>query len=223
LITHVLFDLDGTLTDPYPGITRSIRHALDGLGRPASRDDDLGWCIGPPLRQSFAILLETDDGALLDDALARYRERFGDVGMYENEVYDGVPEMLEKVRYAGLAMFVATSKPHVFAKPIVEHFRLDGFFQAVWGPELSGEHTEKAELLQSGLVTHGLDAGTAIMIGDRRHDVDGAKANGIRSLAVTYGYGNIAELQAAGPDHICETPADVTKTILRLSAGQTRK
>jgi len=221
MIANVLFDLDGTLTDPFTGITRCIHHALDGLGRSTPPGDDLAWCIGPPLRESFATLLDTDDDAVLDDALALYRKRFGDVGMFENAVYDGVAEMLGAAKAGGLRLFVATSKPHVFARPIVALFKLEEFFDDVWGSELDGTRTEKAKLLKWGLNKHRLAATTTLMVGDRRHDTEGAKANGARALAVSYGYGTIAELQAAGPDHLCGSPAEVTDVILQLSARKT--
>ena len=143
----VFFDLDGTLTDPKPGITQCIAHAMTKLGRTAPEPDSLRWCIGPPLRGSFARLLDTDDDAMLDRAIALYRERFGTVGLFENALYPGIADAIETVRAGGLATFVATSKPHVFATRIVAHFGLAPLFDHVYGSELDGTRVDKGELL----------------------------------------------------------------------------
>ncbi|RPJ56644.1 MAG: HAD family hydrolase, partial [Acidobacteria bacterium] len=130
---RLLFDLDGTLTDPGPGITRCIQHALSGLGRPAPSAAELAWCIGPPLRESFAVLLDDGDPVLVERAVALYRERFAAVGMFENEVYPGVADALASLRAAGHRLLVATSKPHVYAEAILRHFGLLPAFGAVYG------------------------------------------------------------------------------------------
>src|SRR5262245_28177263 len=140
-----LFDLDGTLTDPRVGIVGSLRHALDRLGRPCPDEDVLAACIGPPLRRSFATLLDTRDGALIEEAIRLYRERFGVVGLFENRVYDGVPEMLERLR--GGRLLVATSKMAEFAERIVAHFSLAPYFSGIYGAEAGGRFDDKAELL----------------------------------------------------------------------------
>ncbi|MCA6122306.1 HAD family hydrolase [Bradyrhizobium sp. WSM 1704] len=205
--TAIFFDLDGTLTDPKPGITGSIQYALRKLGRPVPSQDELTWCIGPPLRASFATLLGGEEHA--DQAVAFYRERFGDVGLFENAVYPGIAEVLAALRAAPRRMFVATSKPHVFATRIVAHFGLADHFDHVFGSELDGTRVNKAELLAYALEQTGVDAAAAVMIGDRSHDVIGAKRNGIRPVGVTYGYGSSAELIEAGASHLCASPRAV--------------
>ena len=143
----VLLDLDGTLTDPRPGIVRSIRHALDRLRRPCPDDDVLATCIGPPLRGSFGRLLQTTDPACIEQAMGFYRERFAEVGLYENEVYAGIPAMLDALGSTGGRLYVATAKPAVFAERIVRHFALDHHFAGVYGPDLDGHLDDKADLL----------------------------------------------------------------------------
>lgn len=203
----IFFDLDGTLTDPKPGITGSIQYALRKLDRPVPSQDELTWCIGPPLRASFAVLLGGEE--LADRAVELYRERFGDVGLFENAVYPDIEHMLAELRQAPRRMFVATSKPHVFATRIVAHFGLSGYFDHVFGSELDGTRVNKADLLAYALEQTGVDPAQALMIGDRSHDVIGAKKNGIRAVGVTYGYGTAAELIEAGASHLCASPRAV--------------
>lgn len=202
----VLFDLDGTLTDPKPGIAACIRHALRGLGRIPPDVDRLEWCIGPPLRRSFARLLETDDDALLDRAIALYRKRFGTIGLFENAVYPGVADAVDEVRRAGFATFVATSKPHVYATRIVSHFGLAPLFDAVYGSELDGTRVDKGDLIAHAIADRRLESARAVMIGDREHDIIGAKRCGIRAIGVTYGYGTEAELRAHGAAALAHAP-----------------
>ena len=203
----IFFDLDGTLTDPKPGITGSIQYALRKLDRPVPSQDELTWCIGPPLRASFAVLLGGED--LADRAVEFYRERFGDVGLFENAVYPDIEHVLAELRQAPRRMFVATSKPHVFATRIIAHFGLSGYFDHVFGSELDGTRVNKADLLAYALEQTGVDPAQALMIGDRSHDVIGAKRNGIRAVGVTYGYGTAAELIEAGASHLCASPRAV--------------
>lgn len=205
----VLFDLDGTLTDPKPGITGCIAHALRELGHEPPCADDLEWCIGPPLFRSFPILLGTDDAPLVERAVALYRERFSDVGLYENAVYAGVPEMLACARQKGCRLFVATSKPTVFARRIVEHFDLASLFEGVYGSELDGMRCDKGELIAHVLEVEGLDLDETIMVGDREHDMIGAARCGVRGIGVLYGYGSREELLASGAAALCERPEDV--------------
>ncbi|MCC8981765.1 HAD family hydrolase [Bradyrhizobium acaciae] len=203
----IFFDLDGTLTDPKPGITGSIQYALAKLGRPVPTQDELTWCIGPPLRASFAMLLDGEE--LADRGVELYRERFGDVGLFENRVYPDIVQVLAALRQRPGRMFVATSKPHVFATRIVAHFGLSGYFDHVFGSELDGTRVNKVELLAYALEQTGADPGTALMIGDRSHDVIGANRNGIRAVGVTYGYGTPEELVEAGASHLCASPRAV--------------
>jgi phosphoglycolate phosphatase len=206
LFRNVLFDLDGTLTDPKDGITRCIQYSLDRLGRPAPATNDLLWCIGPPLRGSFATLLDSTDDALLDRALALYRERFGDVGLFENVVYPGIPSALADIQAQGFRLFLATSKPEVYAKQILEHFGLTPHFLRAYGAELDGRRTNKVELVAYLLQQESLDSRETLMVGDRLHDIAGGKQNGTATAAVTYGYGSADEIADAGPDYTFDTP-----------------
>lgn len=212
----VLFDLDGTLTDPKPGITECIRHALSGLGRTPPPADELLWCIGPPLLRSFATLLDTDDPALTAGALALYRERFGTVGLYENALYPGIPEAVAAVRAAGCATYVATSKPHVYATRIVEHFALTPLFDRVYGSELDGTRVDKGDLIAHALAEERLDPTRVVMVGDREHDAIGARRCGVRTIGVRYGYGSEAELRASGVDRIAAAPGDIPSLVATL-------
>ncbi len=201
----IFFDLDGTLTDPKPGITRSIQYALQKLNLPTiPTEDELTWCIGPPLRASFVRLLGAEDHA--DRAVSLYRERFSDIGLFENRVYDGISEVLTALSQSGQRVFVATSKPHVFATRIVEHFGLRHHFEHVFGSELDGTRVDKSDLLAHALKTAAVNPAKTLMIGDRSHDMVGAKNNGMQGIGVLYGYGNRDELLGAGAREVCATP-----------------
>jgi phosphoglycolate phosphatase len=200
----IFFDLDGTLTDPRPGITGSIQYALRKLDRPVPSQDELTWCIGPPLRASFAKLLGAETSA--DLAVSYYRERFSDIGLYENGVYDGIGDVLTELGQSGRRLFVATSKPHVFAERIIDHFGLRHHFERVFGSELDGTRGDKSHLLEYALHETAVDPSRATMIGDRSHDMVGARNNGMKAVGVLYGYGSRDELLQAGALHVCAAP-----------------
>jgi len=212
----VLFDLDGTLTDPKIGITTCIQHALEQLGYDAPETDALLWCIGPPLTVSFAQLMQTDAPALINRAISHYRDRFATVGLYENLLYPDIPETLESVRNHGYQIFLATSKPHIYAKRIVEHFGLTPWFHGIYGSELDGTRSHKAELISHILQSESLSAAETIMVGDRYHDVVGAKQNQLLAIGVTYGYGTESELSEHGADHIATSPLEIAQILLNL-------
>ena len=205
MTTHVYFDLDGTLTDPYEGITNCILYALDELGFPRPDDDYLYSCIGPPLWDTFPELVGQD---LTRKAVDLYRERFLDTGWKENKPYDGIVDALETVASAGHLMFVATAKPHMHAARIIEHFGMGEFFATVYGSELDGTRGTKTELLEFAI---GRNPGATrhIMVGDRKHDLIGAVANAMTPVGVAYGYGSVEELNAAGATAIAVSPADL--------------
>jgi phosphoglycolate phosphatase len=204
----IYFDLDGTLTDPKPGITRSIQYALQRLDHPTMpTEDELTWCIGPPLRASFVRLLGAETSA--DLAVSYYRERFSDIGLYENGVYDGIGEVLTSLCASGHRLFVATSKPHVFAERIIDHFGLRDHFERVFGSELDGTRVDKSHLLEYALKQASVDPSKTLMIGDRSHDMVGAVNNGMKGIGVLYGYGSRDELLAAGAHHVCATPGAI--------------
>ena len=206
-MSPIFFDLDGTLTNPKPGITRSIQYALRKLDRDAPSEDELTWCIGPPLHASFKKILGTD--ALADSAILLYRERFADVGLFENEVYPGIEAMLSTLAGQGRRLFVATSKPSVYAERIIDHFKLRGHFERVFGSELDGTRSDKTELLDYALNAAHVDRAEAVMIGDRSHDMIGARNNGMTALGVLYGYGSKEELLTAGAHHLSATPQEL--------------
>jgi phosphoglycolate phosphatase len=211
---NILFDLDGTLTDPGKGITRCIQYALQQLGETVPLSDQLTWCVGPPLRASFSKLLNTADETILDLALVHYRKRFSEKGMFENLLYPDVVSGLGSLREAGFNLFLATSKPRVFAQQIVDHFKLTPFFLAVYGSELDGRLSEKGALIAHILHREGLDPAATMMVGDRVYDIEGGKKNKIMTAAVSYGYGTRDEIDTADPDVVFETIMDLTQTLV---------
>jgi phosphoglycolate phosphatase len=197
---NILLDLDGTLTNPEQGIVGCIRHALAELDHPLPQDVDLARYIGPPLADAFREILAT---------------RFGTVGLFENEVYDGIPEALEALVASNARLFLATSKPRVYAVRIVEHFGLSKFFDGLHGSELDGTRTDKAELIAHIMQIERLSPEETVMVGDRRHDVVGALANRVRPLGVLWGFGSRDELSAAGASELLERPADLRRLVAR--------
>ncbi|MDF5712705.1 MAG: HAD family hydrolase [Rhizonema sp. NSF051] len=209
----VLFDLDGTLTDPKPGITRCIQYALSELGYKLPNAEELHWCIGPPLKDSFSQLLKTLDEIVLDRAMKLYRSRFSTIGLFENTLYTQIPETLQTIRSAGYKTFVATSKPQIYATRIIEHFALSSLFDGVYGSELDGIRSTKGDLIHHILLTEDLSPSTVVMVGDRSYDMIGAKHQNLSSIGVTYGYGTEQELKAYGADLIAHSPDDIPKLL----------
>jgi phosphoglycolate phosphatase len=205
------FDLDGTLTDPFVGITHSIQFALERLGVDVPEASELAWCIGPPLQDNFSILVGEHRAPA---AVAYYRERFADVGLYENTLYPGIHDALSRLADSGSKLCVASSKPHVFVKQILEHFELDSFFAHVFGSELDGTRTDKGDLLRHALSESASEASASTMIGDRKHDILGAIQNGTAHVGVLYGYGSADELREAGARRFANSPDDLTSLLL---------
>jgi phosphoglycolate phosphatase len=203
---NVVFDLDGTLTDPKEGIIACFRYALESLGANAPPTQDLERLIGPPLSESFAHLLGPGDDDRVEQAVRLYRERFTAKGMFENSVYPGIVDALAELRDYGVKLLVATSKPRGFAERIVEHFELGRFFSNVYGSELSGANADKKDLLAHVLRAESLSPTDTLMVGDRAHDILGARAIGLFSVGVLWGYGSREELVAAGAGALCDTP-----------------
>ncbi|HEU0026479.1 MAG TPA: HAD family hydrolase [Ktedonobacterales bacterium] len=203
----ILFDLDGTLTDPKPGITRAVAHALAHYGIAVADLDALISFIGPPLHHSFARYYGFDDRQARE-AVTYYREYFAEIGLYENTVYSGIPELLDRLQTAGRRLIVATSKPTVYARRILEHFQLAAYFTQVVGSELDLSRTDKAQIIGDVLNEYSDMAREAVvMVGDREHDIIGARAHDLDAIGVTYGYGSLAELRAAGATAIAESVA----------------
>ena len=212
--TYILFDLDGTLTDPGMGITNSVMHALAHFGITVTDRSELYRFIGPPLIDSFMDYYGlTEDEAV--EAVVVYREYFADKGWVENTVYEGIEEMLSELVTAGKVLLVATSKPQIFADKILIHFGLDKYFTHICGVALQAPRGySKADVIREALAKAGVvDLTTAVMVGDRHHDIDGAKAVGLDSIGVLYGYGDRAEHEAAGADAIVESVAELRKLI----------
>ncbi|WP_260447100.1 HAD hydrolase-like protein [Nostoc sp. 2RC] len=166
IVDTILFDLDGTLTDPKPGITRCIQYALSELGYIPPEAEELLWCIGPPIKDSFSQLLKASDNGLVEKALSLYRSRFSTIGLFENSLYPLIIETLKAIKFAGYKTFVATSKPHIYAKRIIEHFSLSLLFDGVYGSELDGTRSAKADLISHILLREKLSPSSVVMIGD---------------------------------------------------------
>jgi phosphoglycolate phosphatase len=205
----IFFDLDGTLTDPKEGITGCIQHALAQMGEPVPSKDELTWCIGPPLVDNFSELVSPERAA---EGVALYRERFGSVGLFENEVYRGIPDVLASLsdRYP---LYVASSKPLVFVDRILEHFELDQFFVRTFGSGLDGTLQDKSELLAYALAQTELAGSGCVMIGDRRHDAIGAKNNGMSFIGALYGYGSADEFRSSGFERWVAEPVELLEML----------
>jgi len=217
---HLLFDLDGTISDPFSGITKSIQYALAEMGREAPPAENLRWCIGPPLKEIFAELLGPE-AHRADEAVAKYRERFGAIGLFENNLYPGMEAVLNQLCREGCTLGLATSKPTVFAARIIEYFGLKKYFRSIDGSELDGTRTDKTDLIAYILKRDGIAPEAVIMIGDRKHDIIGARKNRVAGCGVLWGYGSLDELKAAGARVCVSTPAELPsniKTILSAAA-----
>lgn len=212
----LLFDLDGTLTDNYLGIARSIAYALQRLDTPIPDDATLRRCVGPPLRESFRWLLGTDDATLVEQAIALYRERFAEVGWRENVVYDGIPEAFATLAGGAARIFVCTSKPEIYARRIVTLFGFSEHLAGVYGVDLAGSLDDKVKLLAHLVAAEKLDAAHVIMIGDRAHDIRAARMNGTRSAGVLWGYGSRDELE--GADAFVAVPAELPYVLAAMAA-----
>ena len=210
----ILFDLDGTLTDPGEGITNSVAYALRKLGQTPPPRAELEAYIGPPLAGSFEQRAGLDRNTA-QLAVEYYREYFGVKGIFENELYGGIDNMLAALKAAGATISLATSKPTVYAKQIIEHFGIAKYFDAIAGSELDGRRVKKAEVIDYALELLGVsDRGSVIMVGDREHDIIGANKCGVASVGVTYGYGSHEELEAAGAGHIVDSVEELTKYLI---------
>ena len=207
---YILFDLDGTITDPKIGITSSVAYALNKFDINVENLDTLCKFIGPPLKDSFMEYYNFSEEDA-EQAILYYRERFQDKGIYENFLYENFEDMLIRLKNQGKTLLIATSKPTVFAERILEHFNLRQYFDFVGGSNFDGTRTNKAEVIFHVLKENSIsDLSNAIMIGDRKHDIIGAKKAGLQSVGVLYGYGNYEELEAAGADYIVKTVEELS-------------
>lgn len=206
MFKYYFFDLDGTLSDPGIGITNAVMHALKAYGITVDDRSTLYPFIGPPLKESFMKYYDfSEDKAM--EAIAHYREYFSTKGIFENDMYDKIPEILSELKKRGLSLVLATSKPDEFSVRILKHFGIFEYFDFVAASTMDEKRTSKAEVIAYALESLNItDKSEVLMIGDREHDIKGAKANGLKSAGVLYGYGDFDELTKAGADYIVETP-----------------
>lgn len=214
---YILYDLDGTLTDPRVGITKSIEYALAHFGIDVENLNELTKFIGPPLRDTFREYYSFSDSDV-KVAVDKFQEYFAEQGLYENIIYDGIAEMLRAQYEDGRKIVLATSKPQVFAHKVLEQFEIDKYFELIVGSELSGERSDKAEVIKYAVDTLVINPSDAIMIGDRKYDVIGSRAHGIDSIGVLYGYSSKGELREAGANYIVETVEELGEKIIDLGA-----
>lgn len=216
VVKNILIDLDGTLTDPKVGITTSARYGLNKVGFPVAENENIDWIIGPPLKASLAKIMNVDaNHDLAEQALQGYRERFSVVGLFENELYPHVKQTLEALQTQGYQLYLATAKPHVYAVRILEHFDLLKYFTHPYGSELTGERTNKGDLIHYILENEQLNPAECMMVGDREHDILGARRNGIDTIAVEYGYGTLQELDLATPKYRIQSFDQILKVIAK--------
>ncbi len=228
MFQYVLFDLDGTLTDPEEGITKSVQYALNGMGIEEPDLKKLVPFIGPPLKDSFMEFYKLDsEGA--ENAIRIYRERFSKIGLFENRVYEGIRELLHACREAGILLAVASSKPKVFVDRVLAHFDLESCFDVIVGSELNGVREKKEEVVEEALrqleeLTSGrgmtilsqiFNRNNCAMVGDRKYDVQGGKQFRLFTVGVTYGYAEDGELEEAGADKIVNTIEELKDVLLK--------
>ena len=216
MIKHILFDLDGCLTDSYEGISNSVMYALKKFGIEKNERSFIRLFVGPPLVyafQEYAGLNEED----AHKATAYYRERYKDKGLFENRVYDGVYEMLESLKNDGYKISLCTSKPQPYAERILEHFELDKYFDNIFGATFDTSISKKVDVITHVLKNIGEDKSNVIMVGDTIHDVNGAHENGIKCIGVTYGYGATEELKKANADFLADKPEEIYEMIKKNS------
>ena len=214
MFQYILFDLDGTLTDPREGITKSVQYALQKMGIDEPELSALEHFIGPPLHDEFRRCYAFSD-AQAKQAVAHYRERFGEIGWQENILFTGVPDLLRAIRTAGKKIAIASSKPTVFVEKILRLFEIDVFFDVVSGATLDGSIGTKAEVLEQALTQlYVVDRDRAVLVGDRLHDVEGAHALGVRCIGVTFGFGGWKELHDAGADQIVSSMEELQAVLL---------
>ena len=205
----LLLDLDGTLLDPGPGIFGSVRHALAAMGAPIPEDQDLRWIVGPQVRHTMATLL--DGRGDVETAVRLYRDRYSAWGLYRAEPYAGIFQALEQRRRAGTRLLICTAKACVIARKVVEHFGFEPLLEGVYGPDLDGRFDDKGDLIAHILEVEGLEPDDVCMVGDREHDVQAAKRNGVPTVGVTWGYGGREELARAGAEVIIDHPSELNE------------
>jgi phosphoglycolate phosphatase len=216
----VLLDLDGTLIDSQPGILASCLAALRALGHDPDESLDIRRFIGPPLEEAMQILLQPYGDDRVGEAAAAYRQHYGDSGLFGSVPYPGIGKSLEEMKQTGLRIYLATSKRAIFASRILDHLKFGTYFDAIYGSVPSGELDHKTELLAHILSRQSLSPSHSLMVGDRRYDISGAHAVGMRALGVLWGYGTRDELETAGADQLVNSPADLAQMVLSMVNGK---
>lgn len=211
---YILFDLDGTITDSGEGITKSVQYALKYFDINVEKLEDLNKFIGPPLKDSFKKFYNFDDEKA-ELGLKKYREYYAEKGIFENSLYDGVVDLLEDLKKNNKTIILATSKPEVYAKQILEYFKVDKYFTFAAGSDFEETRVKKGEVIKYALEGAKIsDLSKVVMIGDREHDIIGAKENNIKSIGVLYGYGDVVELTQARAEYIAKTPKEILNIVL---------
>lgn len=215
MFKNVFFDLDGTLTDSAEGIINSVEYSLNRLGITDYERSDLYRFIGPPLHDSFKEFFGLSEEKCTE-GIRLYREYFSVKGIYENKLYDGVRELLEKTKASGRIVVLATSKPQEFAEEILRHFDIAKYFDHIAAAEMNGKRNRKEDVINYALEISGAEREETVMVGDRNFDILGAKSAGISSIGVLYGFGTEAELREAGADFIAKTPKEVFELLINV-------
>lgn len=211
---YILFDLDGTLTDSGEGITKSVQYALEYFDIIVDDLKELNRFIGPPLKDSFKKFYNFDDEKA-ELGMKKYRERYADTGIYENSLYNGIIELLEALKKNNKKIILATSKPEVYAKQILKYFNIDSYFNFVAGADFEETRVNKGDVIKYALEGAEIsDLSKVIMIGDREHDVIGAKENNIKVIGVLYGYGDVIELTQARADYIAQNTCELLNMLI---------
>ncbi|MFC2073155.1 HAD hydrolase-like protein [Chloroflexota bacterium] len=214
MLSNVLFDLDGTLTDSQEGVIKCFQYAIKELGQLYYNESEIMNLIGVPIRSIFQKLLDSKDNDLINKAISLYRERFTEVGIFENKVYPGIPELLAALFKNSYRLDIVTLKPKEDAERIAKHFSFDKWIQSIYGPNLRGYPESKIQLIESAITDSILIPNETAIVGDRKEDIIAGKTNGIITIGVTYGYGSKEEIVAADPDYICDSPHKVQQSIL---------
>jgi len=213
---YILFDLDGTITDPKEGMTKALQYSLKEFGINVENRDDLAKFIGPPLRDTYKNYYGFN-AEETERAVSKNREYFAKVGIFENFLYDGMAELLKTLQSVGKQLIVATSKPIVYAERILKHFEVDQYFDFISGSELDGIRSKKSEVIKYALDTMDItELEKVVMIGDRKYDIIGSKEIGVDSIGVLYGYGDLCELTAAGATHIVESVNELNELLIHI-------
>ena len=214
MLKNILFDLDGTRTDPTEGIIRSMRYALDKLGRPHPTESELINSIGVSIQPTFEKLLNSNEEGLIEEGIRLFRERYSTIGIFENRIYPGAVGLLEVLYEDSHKLYIVTNKPRIYTISILEHFSIDQLFNGIFSPELDDYKPNKTEFIKSALSGLTMDPNETAMVGDRREDIIAGKTNGIVTIGVTYGYGSEEEIVDAVPDYICSSPSEIQRVIM---------